>query len=203
VKKHVSPDEAAALPGVSHQMRTPLRLGFPSGVPCPLWNLKKIEVARHRPAGQSGIFRVVRQRAYNGCMQEEICTTGSLPRTGDLCVAAEAQSCGSSADRKESSHGDFQVGRSISDGDAGRGVRQTPVRGCGDKRSTDPKVADRCKKLAAQEGRHYERFKAMKEAHPERDQTCGGCPWRRMSFVEGLIQGRVTPLEAEAKRVAR
>ena len=69
------------------------------------------------------------------------------------------------------------------------------------KDASDPKVVDLCKKLAAQEGMHYEKFKAMKEAQPERNSR--RLSLEEMEFVDGLVQGRVTPLESEARRVAK
>jgi rubrerythrin len=69
------------------------------------------------------------------------------------------------------------------------------------KEASDPRVADLCRKLAAQEARHYGRFKAIKEAQPERNSR--RLSLEEMDFVDGLMRGRVTPLEAEAKRVAR
>ncbi len=70
------------------------------------------------------------------------------------------------------------------------------------KEAADPKVAGLCGQLAAQERKHYDKFKAMKAALP------AGIDERRLSleemeFVQALIEGRVTPLEAEARRIVR
>ena len=70
------------------------------------------------------------------------------------------------------------------------------------KETADPKVADLCRQLAIQEGRHYEKFKAMKEAAPNQ-MNSRRLSLEEMDFVQGLTQGRVTPLEAEAKRIVR
>ena len=70
------------------------------------------------------------------------------------------------------------------------------------KECSDARVAQLCRALAAQELGHYQKFKGMKEAQARQVES------RRLSleeteFTQALIQGRVIPLEAEARRIAR
>ena len=70
------------------------------------------------------------------------------------------------------------------------------------KETANPEVAGLCRQLAAQEAGHYQKFKAMKEALPNQTNS-RRLSLEEMDFVQGLIEGRVTPLEADAKRIVR
>ena len=70
------------------------------------------------------------------------------------------------------------------------------------KETANPEVAGMCRQLATQEGRHYEKFKAMREAQANRTDS-RRLSLEEMDFVQALIEGRVTPLEAKARRIAR
>ncbi len=67
--------------------------------------------------------------------------------------------------------------------------------------SRNEAVADLCRRLAAQEREHYQKFKAMREKlvtrPPDRPLT-----WDEMVFDQSLINDNVLPSPAEARRVA-
>lgn len=66
----------------------------------------------------------------------------------------------------------------------------------------DAKAAALCRQLASQEKAHYEKFRAMKEGLPV-DYAARRLSLEEMEFVSSLVQGKVVPLEAEARRIAR
>ena len=66
----------------------------------------------------------------------------------------------------------------------------------------DPRAADLCRKLAAQEGRHYERFKAMRSSQPD-DINQKRLSLEEVDFVRGLVRGQVTPVEEKARQTVR
>lgn len=68
--------------------------------------------------------------------------------------------------------------------------------------TADPQIASLAAQLAAQEKTHYDRFASMRQEQTKKyDQ-------RRLSlealqFIESLVQGKVIPNEAQARRLAK
>lgn len=64
----------------------------------------------------------------------------------------------------------------------------------------DPKVADLCRELAAQEAAHYAKFKAMRERLPV-DYASKTLSLDEVEFVRSLARGNVIPTDQEARRL--
>ena len=68
--------------------------------------------------------------------------------------------------------------------------------------AVEPALKTLCRQLANQEAAHYQTFKALKDALANRtDQR--RLSLEEMDFVAGLVQGKVVPNEAQARRLAR
>lgn len=66
----------------------------------------------------------------------------------------------------------------------------------------EPKIAELCRQLAAQEKGHFEKFKAMREATPKRLDS-RRLALEEIEFVKSLMEGRAVPAETEAKRIVQ
>jgi len=68
--------------------------------------------------------------------------------------------------------------------------------------TTNRDVRALCRQLAAQEKGHYETFRAMKDGMA-RQVDSRRLSLEEMGFVQALVQGKVVPNEAQARRLAR
>jgi rubrerythrin len=68
--------------------------------------------------------------------------------------------------------------------------------------TTNRDVRAICRQLAAQENGHYETFRAMKDGMA-RQVDSRRLSLEEMGFVQALVQGKVVPNEAQARRLAR